>query len=58
MYIKAIQRLNFEKEEVMIVEDSPVGLEAANKSGALVCQIKDPYDIEKVILFLNSHNQK
>ncbi|HLD97886.1 MAG TPA: HAD family phosphatase [Candidatus Nanoarchaeia archaeon] len=53
MYLKAIKRLNLNKDEVLIVEDSPVGLEAANKSGAKICQVKNPYDIRRVLDFLN-----
>lgn len=58
MYIKAIERLKLDKSEVLIVEDSPVGLEAANKSGANVCQIKDPYDIKKVLDELKRYNEE
>ena len=57
MYIKAIDRLKLTKSEVLIVEDSPVGLEAANKSGANVCQIKNPYDIRKVLEELKGFNR-
>ncbi len=57
MYLKAIERMKLDKSEVLIVEDSPVGLEAANKSGANVCQIKDPYDIKRVLDELNRINQ-
>ena len=54
MYLKAIKRIGLEKSEVLIVEDSPVGLEAANKTGAKVCQINNPNDIGKVISFLDN----
>lgn len=60
MYEKAIWIMglkNIKKEEIMIVEDSPVGIEAAEKSGAKVCKIKDPYDIEKVILYLDNETK-
>lgn len=49
MYIKGIERLRLKPEEVLIVEDSPVGLEAAYATGAHVCEIKNPYDIRKVL---------
>lgn len=49
MYIKAIKTLGLPQEEILIVEDSPVGLEAAKASGAVVYKIKNPYDINKVI---------
>lgn len=53
MYIKAIERFGIDKSEVLIVEDSPIGIEAAKKSGAHVCEIRNPYDLGKVILFLD-----
>jgi HAD superfamily hydrolase (TIGR01509 family) len=56
MYHKAMKRLELEKEEVLIVEDSPVGIKAAKSSGACVCEIKNPYDIEKVLMTLKEHN--
>lgn len=56
IYNKAIRILGLDKSEVLIVEDSPVGLEAANKSGANVCQIKNPYDIKKVLEELKKSN--
>lgn len=49
MYNKAMRMLKLDKSEVLIVEDSPVGIEAANRSGANVCQIKNPYDIKRVL---------
>jgi len=58
MYLKAIERLGLPKDEVLIVEDSPVGIEAAKASGAKLCIIKDPYDINKVITELNRYNKK
>ena len=53
MYLKAMERLGLTKEDVLIVEDSPVGLEAARATGAKVCQIANPYDIEKVLKTLD-----
>jgi HAD superfamily hydrolase (TIGR01509 family) len=58
MYLKAIERLGLPKDEVLIVEDSPVGIEAAKASGANLCIVKDPYDIHKVIVELNKYNKK
>ncbi|MBI2629008.1 HAD family phosphatase [Candidatus Pacearchaeota archaeon] len=57
MYLKAIERLKLDKSEILIVEDSPVGMEAANKSGANVCQIKNPSDIKRVLEELEKFNQ-
>lgn len=55
MYIRAIERLK-EKgisiEEIVIVEDSPVGITAAEASGAKVCKIINPNDIGKILFFL------
>lgn len=56
MYLKAIHKLGLPKEEILIVEDSPVGLQAAKESGARVCKINDPYDINRVIEDLNKLN--
>jgi HAD superfamily hydrolase (TIGR01509 family) len=53
MYNRAIERLGLDKSEILIVEDSPVGLEAAEKSGAKICKIKNPFDISRVIGYLN-----
>ena len=56
MYNRAIERLGLNKSEVLIVEDSPVGLEAATASGARVCKVDNPQDINKVIEALNILN--
>lgn len=56
MYLKGIKNMNLlgiSQDEILIVEDSPVGIESAEKSGSKVCRIKNPYDIEKVIIELN-----
>ncbi len=53
MYLKAIEKTGLDKSEVLIVEDSPIGFEAAYKSGAKVCRIKNPWDIEKVLDYLD-----
>lgn len=52
VYLKAIERFGLDKSEVLIVEDAPVGIEAARKSGAQICEIKNPYDIGKVMDYL------
>ena len=54
MYVQAIHRLGLRPEEVLIVEDSPVGLEAAYATGAQVCEIKNPRDIGKVLEVLEA----
>lgn len=52
MYMKAIKKFGFNESEILIVEDSPTGLFSALSSGAMVCQIKNPYDIKKIFDFL------
>ncbi len=49
MYTKAMQKFGLQASEVLIIEDSPIGLEAAYQSGAHVCPIKNPYDIKKLM---------
>lgn len=44
IYLTAIQRLRLSPEEVIIVEDSPIGLHAAYDSGANVCPVKNTKD--------------
>lgn len=56
MYLKAITRMGLDGSEILIVEDSPHGLEAAKRSGAKVCQISDPQDIGKVLECLDEYN--
>ena len=56
MYLKAMEILSLPKSEVLIVEDSPIGLEAARASGAHVCEIKNPYDIKKVLKYIDEIN--
>ncbi|MEM2954849.1 MAG: HAD-IA family hydrolase, partial [Candidatus Nanoarchaeia archaeon] len=59
MYQKAIERLGLygiRKDEILIVEDSPVGTAAAEASGAKVLKIANPYEIKKVIEYLNLEN--
>jgi HAD superfamily hydrolase (TIGR01509 family) len=58
MYLKAIERLGLPKDEVMIVEDSPVGIAAAEAAGAVLCKVKNPFDVHKVIVELNRYNKK
>ena len=57
MYLKAIKMFNLSKDEILIVEDSPVGIEAAKASGAKLCIVKDPYDLKKVLMELNKYNK-
>jgi HAD superfamily hydrolase (TIGR01509 family) len=54
MYWRAMYTLNVLPEETLIIEDSPYGLLAANRSCAHVMRVKDPRDITytKIILKL------
>lgn len=45
MYWKAISKLNVLSENTLIVEDSPYGLLAAERSGSNVLRVKSPKDI-------------
>ncbi len=56
MYLTAITKMGLQPQDVLIVEDSPIGLEAAYKSGAQVCPISNPYDITKVLEALYEYN--
>ena len=39
MYLTAFQRLGIKPEEAMVVEDAPHGIEAARRSGAMLCEV-------------------
>lgn len=39
MYLAAFQRLGVKPEEAMVVEDAPHGIEAARRSGAVLCEV-------------------
>ena len=41
--------MGFNKEEILIVEDSPIGLESAKSSGAMVLKVNNPHEISRVI---------
>jgi HAD superfamily hydrolase (TIGR01509 family) len=45
IYWKAISKLSFLPEETLIVEDSPYGLLAANRSGANIYRVKSPKEV-------------
>tara|TARA_R100000008_G_C3586487_1_gene172824 strand:- start:2906 stop:3505 length:600 start_codon:yes stop_codon:yes gene_type:complete len=44
-YLLAMKMLGVEPNEVLIVEDSPKGRESAHKSGAIVMEVDDIYDV-------------
>lgn len=54
MYLECMRRTGIGPLETLIVEDSPVGQEAARASGATVCPVRDPDDVslEKIERFL------
>jgi len=45
MYWKAMSALKTDPEDTIIIEDSPNGLLAAQRSGARVCRVKDSSDL-------------
>ena len=59
MYWKAMSTLGFLPEETLIVEDSPPGLLAAERSKANYIRVNDPYDVtrDKIMPALRSGKQ-
>ena len=59
MYWKAISALNVNPEDTIIIEDSPTGLLAAERSGAKVCRVKDPTDLtlDKIVNFMSTEEK-
>jgi HAD superfamily hydrolase (TIGR01509 family) len=57
-YLKAIQYLQLQPNECMIVEDAPKGIEAAKKSNAHVYEVKGYHDVtlENVLNTINRFN--
>lgn len=49
MYNTAIKRLGLKPSQVLIVEDTEIGLDAANATGAHCFRIPNPYKISKVL---------
>ncbi len=45
-YLFLVDKYNFEKDNVIIIEDSPKGLAAANASGCQVIKVKDPSEVD------------
>lgn len=45
IYLKAFEQLQLKPEECVIVEDSSVGKQAAHASGAYVCEVDGPEDV-------------
>ena len=50
MYLLAAQRLGFDPHEVLVVEDSPYGVEAATAAGCKVVQVSDPSQVGLALL--------
>ena len=59
MYWKAISALNVNPEDTIIIEDSPTGLLAGERSGAKVCRVKDPTDLtlDKIVNFMSTEEK-
>ena len=56
MYWETMSKLNINPEQTIIIEDSPTGLIAAERSGAKVCRVKNSKDLtlSKIKNFMNS----
>ena len=56
IYWKAMSSLNFLPEQTLIVEDSPIGLLAAERSNCNVLRVKNPNDLnlEKILTSLSN----
>lgn len=50
MFWRCMTDLNFTPDQTMVVEDSPVGLQAAHHSGAHVVKVGDPYELTVPLL--------
>jgi len=49
-YNKIINMYNFDKNEIIIIEDSPKGIQAAKSSGCRVIQVNNPDDVNLDLL--------
>lgn len=56
LYLKCVRDNDLQFQETLIIEDSPVGIEAANKTGCVVMKVKSPYDItvENIMRVINA----
>ncbi len=57
MYNKCMRELRFTPCETLIVEDSPVGIEAAISSGANVLKVTSPDEVTYSHIFLNADSK-
>jgi len=59
-YIKALEKLNITKKDCIVVENSPLGIESANKAGiyciAVTSTLKSEY-LQHANLVLKNHNE-
>lgn len=46
IYLRAMDALDLEPHEALVVEDSPLGIEAGVKAGALTCALMPPRGVE------------
>jgi HAD superfamily hydrolase (TIGR01509 family) len=46
IYLNAIARLEYQPQEVVIVEDAPHGVESARRAGGHICQVADFVDVD------------
>lgn len=60
IYLTAMQRMNIEPRETVIVEDAPHGIESARRAGGQVCQVANYHEVDywRVQKFIHSVEQK
>ena len=56
IYWRAMINFNIFPHETLIIEDSPIGLRAASKSGAFVLRVKSSKELNKNLLFNQLNN--
>jgi len=59
IYYKCFQHANLSPYEVLICEDSPVGLTSAKNSGANICKIENTEDVtfKKIMSYIDKYNK-
>jgi HAD superfamily hydrolase (TIGR01509 family) len=59
IYYKCFEHANVSPREVLICEDSPVGLQSAYNSCANICKIENPNDVslKKILNHIDKYNQ-
>lgn len=59
IYFRCFERAGVTPREVLIVEDSPVGKQAAYSSGAYVCPVENPEDVtlDKILHYIRKYEE-